>query len=208
MKRFPVLFLSALCLAALCACTSKEAGTQAGRPMPEASPAPAPPSVVSEAPLSEPPNAPAALVISARQDSVKAWLGGYSWEYETGGGVRRGVEADACHPLDAVPDLPTLSLYPDAISQSKPNYVSLLFDFEPDSVSVVCWDLAASPDPETSGERVALDRNSGIFGFEIRAGDWVYMITAGCEQDRYEGLVNYAFRGQFPKLTVDPALFE
>ncbi len=151
------------------------------------------------------PTEPAALTVAARQGSVRAWMGTYSWSYDAGNGQRRGIEADSCHPLEEHVELPTLDTYPDTISVSKPNAVSLLFGFDPDSVSVVCWDEAASPTPESPYERVTVEQHDGVYGFELREGSWIYELRASWRAESYQGEAMYAFRGRYSVPTVAPA---
>ena len=120
-------------------------------------------------------------------------------------GQRRGIEADSMHPLDVRNELPTLDTYPDPISSSKPNAVSLLFGFEPQSVSVVCWDEAASPTPETPYELVTVEQYDGVFGFELREGSWIYALQATWQAEACRGEAMYAFRGRYAVPSLSPA---
>ena len=109
------------------------------------------------------------------------------------------------HPLDVRNELPTLDTYPDTISASKPNAVSLLFGFDPDSVSVVCWDEASSPTPESPYEPVTVEKLDGVYGFELREGSWIYELRASWRAESYQGEAMYAFRGRYSVPTVAPA---
>ena len=203
MKALIPLLSAALCLTALVGCAAK-GGTAADppEPAPVASPLPADPPVSD---TEFPPEDPGTLEVVSRQGSVEAWRGSYSWDVDLGDGTRRGIEADAAHPLDVIAELPVLRAVPDTISRSKPQTVSLLFSLAPESVSVVCWDASRSPRAEEPGERVEYETREGAATFDLREGDRVYMITAVWKQPEYEGLAYFAFRGQFLLPSVDPA---
>lgn len=146
--------------------------------------------VTDDVVLSEPP----ALTVATRQQSATAWRGTYSWDKDEGNGTHTGVEADSAHPLDVRNELPGISCWPDEISSSKSNEVTLLFSVEPVEVTVRCWERAQWADNTAAGENVSVS-HSERFTFELSEGDYIYEVTAKWEQERYSGTAYYAFYG-------------
>jgi hypothetical protein len=74
---------------------------------------------------------PVLTVLDASGHSVEAVKGTYSWMYDTGNGIWRGVEADCAHPLDCQEFLIPMETASDT--------VTLSFDVEPQDITVQCW---------------------------------------------------------------------
>ena len=155
--------------------------------------------VADDVVLSEPP----ALTVATRQQSATAWRGTYSWDKEDeGNGTFTSVEADSAHPLDVRDVLPGITCWPDEISSTKSNEVTLLFGVEPVGVTVRCWERAQWSDNTAAGENVSVS-HSEHFTFELSEGDYIYEVTAKWEQERYSGTAYYAFYGFFGHPVMD-----
>lgn len=143
--------------------------------------------------LTEPP----VLEISAYRAGVRALRGTYSWHYEQDDGTGVGIEADSAHPLMLKDQLPRLPLGPSPLNHVGPNAVSLLFDVEPDSVSVYCWSDEHWGDCDVPGEAVPVT-TAEQYGIELLEGGYIYEVIASWNSsDRWGGTATYCFFGDY-----------
>ena len=147
----------------------------------------------SERVLTEPPT----LAAETRQAGVQALRGTYSWHYRQGDGTGVGVEADSEHPLMLQGRLPRLAPVADGGAQRAANDVALLFDAEPDEVTVRCWSEAHFGDPGAPGEDIPVT-TAEQYSFELREGGHIYEITAVWHSsDRWGGTATYSLYGYY-----------
>ena len=126
---------------------------------------------------------PALKALDNEGNSVEAIKGTYSWMYDMGNGLWKGVEADSAHPLDCQEFLVPMETASDS--------VTLSFDVEPQDITVRCWRDVHFGNPEASGEHIAIDGNM----LELKAGAYIYEICANWTGENLAaaGTAHYSF---------------
>ena len=129
------------------------------------------------------PSAPPSIIVKTEDQSVLCLRGSYSWSRNNGDGTGSVVHADGMHPLETVHLMTPLVV-------TKPSIVTLVFEVEPDSVSVKRYDLKVND----SGvyETIIPSENT----FEVECGEYLYEIIARWDKSEadYHGGAHYAFR--------------
>lgn len=135
----------------------------------------------SSKPTSQEP--PALKILDNAGNTVEALQGTYSWMYDTGNGLWKGVEADSAHPLDCREFLIPL--------ESASDTVTLSFDVEPQDLTVQCWRDAHFGNAQASGEHIPLDSDS----LKLKEGAYIYEICANWTGENLAaaGTAHYSF---------------
>ena len=114
---------------------------------------------------------------------MEAFRGTYSWFYDTGDGTVAAVMADGLHPLQLKKQL-------DLISCGS-SQIRLLFEENPDSVSVRCWPKGDFGNTDAVSEKAQMWNNTLV----LHNGGWIYEVTATWIEDGgpYHGTATYVF---------------
>ncbi len=126
---------------------------------------------------------PPECTVCLGDNSIQAWQGTASWNYDNGDGTWTGINSDSMHPLDAKGELPVLPV-------SDVREARLQFAVYPDEISIRCWSDREWGNSSAPAEALAV---SG-FAFALNDGGFIYEILAEWNSaEQYNGTAIYAF---------------
>ncbi len=126
---------------------------------------------------------PPECTVCLGDNSIQAWQGTASWNYDNGDGTWTGINSDSMHPLDAKGELPVLPV-------SDVREARLQFAVYPDEISIRCWSDREWGNSSAPAEALAIDD----FTFTLKEEGCIYEITATWNSaEHYNGTAIYAF---------------
>lgn len=130
-----------------------------------------------KATLKEPP----VMQVTCGAKDIMVYPGNYSWDYDRGDGTGSGIVACGLHPLDAKEHM--------AVLQWKEDAAVLMFETEPDSITVRCWAGEYWGNTSALSEKISVKDNK----VELKEGEYIYEVTAEWSRETYKGTAHYTF---------------
>lgn len=125
-------------------------------------------------------------------EECRATLLSYTWTYEQENGESVTLCADALHPLQAKELVEKFYIHPSPISSIHPLAATLMFEVEPDRVSIRGWQ--ESEWGNTDAESIAVENDGMSFKFLDYVEPYIYEVTADWETtEKYNGTARYVF---------------
>lgn len=124
---------------------------------------------------------PPKMQLRNSEGSYDIQMGSYHWDYLAGEDTRSSVIADANHPLCCFGE-------PFTLTDGK---VELLFEEQPDDITVDCWPESALEDENAENILLNMDGNS----LQLLPGGYIYHVHAKWEEGKrdYFGSADYSF---------------
>lgn len=125
-------------------------------------------------------------------EECRATLLSYTWTHEQENGENVTLCADALHPLQARELVKMFYIYPSPVSSIHPLAATLMFEVEPDRVSIRAWH--DSEWGNVDAESIAVENDGMNFMFLDYTEPYIYEVTAHWETtEKYSGSASYVF---------------
>lgn len=122
-------------------------------------------------------------ILDSSNVGIEANKGTYTWNYDNGDGTHSGICADSSHPLEWQEFLMPMTT-PEAT-------VELIFDVQPQEISIRCWPDACWGQVNATEERAKLNGAT----LELKDGGYIYEVVAKWTGENLaaQGTVCYGF---------------